>query len=173
MSKAKDYNSSKREVVGIEIGVDQGVHAWEILSQWKEVKTLFLIDNYSARNISHYGDARTKLESFKDRIVWHILSSYEASKLFDDNSLDFAYIDASHGYEDVIRDCVLWWPKIKNDGIMCGHDYRLDWHNMTKASQSWKNAHGVVRAVNEFSKIKNLELGTKTDGSSSDWWINK
>ena len=172
MENARKHATGKN-IIGVEVGVDQGIHAWEILNQWEEVSMLHLVDNYSTRSWKNYGDARLKLEMFKNRIHWHILPSVEAALLFDDSSLDFAYIDASHGYEDVLLDCIRWWAKIKDGGVLCGHDYRLDWHNMKEQSPAWKNAHGVVRAVNEFAEINKLKLGTKTDGSSSDWWIIK
>lgn len=173
MSKAHEANEHIRDVIGVEVGVDQGIHAWEILNEWKEIKTLYLVDNYSTRGLSNYGDARVKVDCFKDRTKWHILPSMEAALLFGPESLDFGYIDASHSYKDVLNDCIRWWPKIKKGGVLCGHDYRLDWHNMKEQSPSWMNAHGVVKAVNEFSEINKLELGTKTDGSASDWWIKK
>ena len=34
-------------------------------------------------------------------------------KEFDDNSLDFCYIDAKHHYESVKQDTSIWYPKIK------------------------------------------------------------
>lgn len=51
------------------------------------------------------------------------MTSIEASKTFDDNSLDFVFIDASHEYEDVKNDISVWLPKVKRGGILAGHDY--------------------------------------------------
>lgn len=51
------------------------------------------------------------------------MSSIEASKMFENNSLDFVFIDASHEYQDVKNDIIAWLPKIKNGGIISGHDY--------------------------------------------------
>ena len=184
MWKAKIASNGKKDIVGVEVGVDRGVHAWGMLYDWKEIKTLHLVDNYSERPLSSHGDARVTLEEFKDKVKWYLQASLEAVLLFDDNSLDFVYIDASHAYFDVLRDCIVWYKKVKPGGVLCGHDYRLDWHNMKEKSPTWMNAHGVVKAIDECVNMKNQEfeinkedkkivLETKTDGSSSDWWLIK
>lgn len=63
------------------------------------------------------------------------LASLEAVELYDDNSLDFVFIDAAHDYENVKADIKAWREKVKLGGILAGHDY------------SWSDE--VKRAVNE------------------------
>ena len=53
-------------------------------------------------------------------------------------SLDFVFIDASHEYEDVIADINSWYPKVKEGGVIAGHDY-----------PHWP---GVKKAVDEYFK---------------------
>jgi len=63
--------------------------------------------------------------------------SVSASKMYADQSLDAVFIDADHRYESVKADILAWMPKVKNGGILAGHDYIL--------------AHsGVIRAVDEL-----------------------
>lgn len=57
------------------------------------------------------------------------ISSVEASKKFKDNSLDFVFIDGSHEYEDVKQDILTWLPKVKDGGILAGHDFYLESHD--------------------------------------------
>lgn len=76
--------------------------------------------------------------------------STEASKQFEDNSLDFVFIDASHQYQDVKNDLKHWLPKVKKGGIIAGHDY-VPGHPESNI--------GVVKAVNEFFNYKSLEIG--------------
>jgi hypothetical protein len=67
------------------------------------------------------------------------MASLEAAKKFEDNSIDFIFIDASHEYEDVVNDLHAWYPKLKEGGTLAGHDYYLD-------QVTWG---GVYKAVNE------------------------
>jgi cephalosporin hydroxylase len=75
------------------------------------------------------------IEPIKDTVNYHRLPSEEASGLYDDESLDFVFIDAAHDYDNVINDITLWYPKVKTGGVVAGHDY------------PWP---GVEKAVNEF-----------------------
>lgn len=59
------------------------------------------------------------------------MTSIEASKLYEDESLDFVFIDASHEYEDVKEDVRHWFPKIKKGGTLGGDDIR--WESVQKA----------------------------------------
>lgn len=72
--------------------------------------------------------------------------SQDAVKKFEDNSLDFVYIDAEHSYKAVKEDIKEWMPKVKSGGIIAGHDYDKQEHP------------GVCQAVEEslpsFSLIK-------------------
>ena len=43
---------------------------------------------------------------------------------FKDESLDAVYIDGAHDQKSVIQDIDLWLPKIKDGGVMCGHDWK-------------------------------------------------
>jgi len=77
------------------------------------------------------------------------MTSIEASKLYEDESLEFVFIDASHKYEDVMDDLKAWYPKVKKGGIFAGHDY-----------PTWE---GVTRAVNEFFYSKGLSIHSGED----------
>jgi hypothetical protein len=76
-------------------------------------------------------------------------SSLEAAKTFEDRSLDFVFIDASHEYEDVKNDILAWLPKVKIGGILAGHDYFED--------QSYHP--GVFKAVTEL--VNGFEISEK------------
>jgi len=84
-----------------------------------------------------YKEFLNNIEPLRSIIKPIRLTSEEASFMYEDESLDFVFIDASHKYEDVVQDMRLWFPKVKGGGMFCGHDYSPNWPD-------------VVRAVNEF-----------------------
>jgi hypothetical protein len=49
--------------------------------------------------------------------------SIEAVQDFDDESIDFIYIDGNHKLQYAVQDIMEWYPKIKKGGIISGHDY--------------------------------------------------
>ena len=51
--------------------------------------------------------------------------SWEMANLVEDNSLDFIFIDADHGYDSVKKDIIAWVPKVKRTGLIIGHDITL------------------------------------------------
>lgn len=71
--------------------------------------------------------------------------TWEVASQFEDNSVDFVFIDADHNYESVKKDILSWLPKMKKGGIMSGHDY-------------FNNTCGVKQAVDEI--FPNVVIGT-------------
>ena len=78
--------------------------------------------------------------------------SVEAVNQFEDASLDFVFIDATHTYESVSQDIRLWWPKVRPQGLFSGHDYR------------WS---GVKLAVDEFTLNNGLSGFISPPGPTS------
>lgn len=85
--------------------------------------------------------------------------SAEAAGRFEDGTVDFCFIDADHTYPSVDRDIHAWWPKIRPQGFLSGHDYGI--------------GEGVKRAVNELCARENLELELGGHGKRSCWAVRK
>jgi predicted O-methyltransferase YrrM len=51
------------------------------------------------------------------------------------NELDYIFIDADHCFEAVTSDVAAWWPKLRDGGLMVGHDFQ--WPEVDAA---WKDA---------------------------------
>lgn len=162
--------------VGVEIGVMRGAFSIFMLENKKDLK-LRCVDPYVVAGFKMYcyeGGGRqhtfeeqkefdviyeqTKkdLLKFGDRSILIKMTSVEASKLIDDRSLDFVFIDGCHLYESVKQDITVWTPKVKLGGIVSGHDYNLN----------NKDFAGVCKAVNESFN----DLNT---GSDTTWWTIK
>lgn len=58
-----------------------------------------------------------------DRFTVHQNDSVKAAADFADRSIDFCFIDGSHGHPAVVADIKAWLPKVKVGGVLAGHDY--------------------------------------------------
>lgn len=85
---------------------------YDINKQEYELKEAEIIFDYIAKNHKN--------------IIKNKMSSVEYNKTIKDESLDFVYIDGNHQYSSVLEDIKIWYPKIKNGGILAGHDYNWD-----------------------------------------------
>lgn len=83
---------------------------------------------------------------------------------FEDNSIDFVYLDGDHKYEPVKAEIDAWWPKVKKGGILAGHDY---------IERSHIEEFGVIRAVDEFIQTTGLKLKTTLPEPYATWWVTK
>ncbi len=151
-----------KPIVGVEIGVQYGVNAVSILSSMPNLKLLYLVDPYKSKGFDHIRNnaVNTLSVCYRDRVCWHFCKSTEAVKHFADESMDFVYIDGSHVYPDVKKDIELWYPKVKPNGVIGGHDY------IEKAGDAW-----VARAVDEWVDTTKKELFLREN--PQDWWVNK
>ena len=70
-----------------------------------------------------YDEFIKNIQSVKSVINPIRMESVEASKLFEDNSLDFVFIDGAHDYYSVKEDIEHWYPKVKSGGYIAGDDY--------------------------------------------------
>lgn len=70
-------------------------------------------------------------------------TSLEAAATYEDRSISFLMIDASHTYEDVVDDINAWFPKLKIGGIMSGDD--LDWPDVKLAVEDTCKHYAVYQ----------------------------
>ena len=69
---------------------------------------------------NHFVDNMKPVEGYYNAVKNY---SIEAAKLYENESLDFVFIDAAHDYENVKADIIAWLPKVKQGGWIGGHDY--------------------------------------------------
>lgn len=138
--KIKERNVSPKSIVAVDtwLGSDEEEHKSFLASVVGE-DVLF---NRFLDNIKQCG--------VQDMITVNRSLSVEAARSYADNSIDFVFIDASHDYTNVKNDIEAWLPKVKQGGILAGHDYHHD---------------DVIRAVNDT-------IGTPDETIENTWIKN-
>ena len=136
---------------GAEIGVQGGRNAWVMFENIPDLE-MILVDPYEDhaynprkwRDFNHNKFKKQSFERLKPyNVKWLYGYSEDMAKEVENESLDFVYIDANHSYNDTMKDIKKWFPKVKKGGVFSGDDYK------------WE---GVKKAVDEFSKEKNLKV---------------
>ncbi len=151
---------------GCEVGVCQGDLSQPLLEAFPKLN-LLMIDHfkkYEHKTVPRLGKwtqdrmyqamqmavDRTMFAS--ERRIIMVGDSTEASKIIQNESLDFVFIDAGHDYESVKLDLEHFCPKVKQNGLITGHDYR----GKSKVSGYF----GVKLAVNEYAKKHGYKIET-------------
>ncbi len=165
------------KIVGAEIGVSIGQMS-ECLLTHRGV-TLYMIDPWAAEEDqpkaylesgdghahftsseqqAHYETAVRVTEFAGDRRTVIRKPSVEAAKEIKDDALDFVFIDGDHSYEGCKADIIAWTPKVKDGGIVGGHDY------------AYEHLPGVQKAVDEMVKKNKWKLER---GENYTWFCRK
>jgi len=154
LNREQLLNMVKKNAVVAEIGVDEGKFSKKIHEITRPEK-LHLIDIWGTDRF-HDGKYKDVESFFKEDILLKRIQilkklSTEASKEFKENYFDWIYIDTDHSYETTKAELQLYAPKMKKDGIIAGHDYRMG---------NWVTTYryGVIEAVHEFCVNENWEL---------------
>jgi len=161
----------------LKIGVEVGVKEAEYTKYLLDNTNLFLhavdiwkhIENHE--DLSNVPDeaqelvlqtAKKTLSAYEGRYNIIRKFSVDAAKDFADKSLDFVYIDASHEYEEVIKDLGAWYPKLREGGLFAGHDF------IDRGIR-----FGVRRAVLEFIKDKKETIFTTDESYCTFYFIKE
>lgn len=116
--------------------------------QRKVYPKIWAVDNFLSENISEASKNYVGVHSdFKSAFIKnlqlngldHMVDIIEsdsvlAAEQFEDESIDFLFLDSCHEYDFVFRELKAWLPKMKKNSYVCGHDYP---------------SPGIVRAVAE------------------------
>lgn len=170
--------------VGAEIGVEAGLYA-EILCRGLPELHLSCVDAWQAYRgyRDHvdqaemdqlYGAARNRLRPYQCTLIRAF--SMEAVRVFEDDSLDFVYIDGNHEIPPVLDDICAWRKKVRPGGIVAGHDYYESTRKDTK-----NHAKYAVDCVVRSFRIRPWFLvglkaklpGMTRDVSRSWFWVKE
>lgn len=118
--------------IGAEVGVKRGDNVRKIvqacpdfvihaIDAW-DPKLQYLNWGKNAQRINE--QIFDKLVSkYPQQIIKHKGYSLPVAAEFDDASLDIIFIDGDHSYEGCKADIEAWLPKLREGGVMAGHDY--------------------------------------------------
>jgi len=148
--------------MGFKVGAEIGVYKGDF-SRWlcKGGLKLYSIDpwlsydGYVYDKVHRQARQEVLYQSAKDRLAPYpnctIIrkKSMDALEDFEDESLDFVYIDGNHFFEYVANDIAGWSKKVRKGGIISGHDYAVT-----------KNLD-VKFVVDAYTKAKGIK----------NWWV--
>lgn len=149
--------------VGLEIGCYAGESTEQFLRSQRFSK-FYCIDpwttGYDENDISSKTNDIAEIEFDKRISIYNNVEkiknfSYNVYNKIENNTLDFIYIDGDHRYNAVLNDIKQYYNKVKDNGIISGHDFLYTWPQ-------------VQQAVMEFFKVPPHYL--YGDGS---WAYNK
>ncbi|MBI2634987.1 MAG: class I SAM-dependent methyltransferase [Parcubacteria group bacterium] len=158
---------------GVELGVYRGNFTSRIA---KKAPNLELIgvdawtaypgyNDYDAKDLENeaYVEAMARTKGYKN--VKFIKGwSLDVVKRFENESLDFVFIDANHNYEYVVADIASWSKKVRKGGLVLGHDY----------FKNRKYNFGVVEAVNGWCSAYDIKpLFTWADKCPSWMYVKR
>ncbi len=122
----KLLNKDAQDLVGVELGVAEGIYSHRMLTCGL-FKHFYGVDSYDDIDRQH------NIDQYKKTLLkMGLTSSYkllrmrfdDALDLFDDNTLDFIYVDGyAHTGEEGGKTICDWWKKLKVGGVMAGDDY--------------------------------------------------
>lgn len=164
-----------KNLIGAEVGVFAGQFS-EFLIE-KKPSFLYLVDFFENECASGDQDGLIPMKVDLSLAYNHLLFKYRNFKnikiiqqnsveflsSIPDDHLDFVYLDASHDYEGVKKELILSQKKVKNNGLIMGHDYSI---NSEKCFIEYQ--FGVKKAVDEFCEIFKLKIDALAlDGCTS------
>lgn len=165
----KNHFGTLKPITGAEIGVWQGELSVDLLSSLHNL-TLWMVDPWEKliegtptmpKQFDEVVAAKQqaiKSTQYLKRVVL-IESSVPAAAQVKHTRFNFVFIDACHMYESVRDDIEAWTPLVKENGIVCGHDY----DGVGDRRCGW----GVKRAVDEAFGDKVQVL------PGNVWWVVK
>jgi len=173
---------------GYKVGAEIGVYKAEYTKHFCEAGLkMYAVDPYMAftgqgrtqnkqdRQDFLFGHAQRYLKGYD--VTFIRKTSMEALEDIKDNSLDFVFIDGDHNFKHVAEDIFEWSKKVRDGGVVAGHDYCSTW---PKAKNVIMQVQYVVDAYVKTFDIPNFYTfgGTDTvrkvgggDNTRSWMWI--
>lgn len=110
--------------VGLSVGTSAIMLAETLLSQGKTFH-MVMVDNLDYGKTDQLQEiirnvCRARVQQYVEILP---IDSLLAATRYPDESFDFVFLDSSHKYLPTCSEIRCWYPKIKEGGILAGHDY--------------------------------------------------
>jgi cephalosporin hydroxylase len=143
-----DSSPAKFVEVGVAYGRSIAYLADQLkLANRKDTVEIFAVDIWASQNQYNIFSANMYTCGIRQMVKPIRTYSHMASLGFADQSLDFVYIDGDHRLNGVMIDIESWFPKIKTNGYLSGHDIHLE---------------SVRRGVDNSIGLKNCQIWGKS-----------
>lgn len=145
-----------------EVGVSNGKSALFLASKLTEMNKAYqleMIDNLGyGKEVQMKEIMNNIIKSGLENINFVPKDSLNASCCYPDGLFDLVYLDSSHEYEATKAELRCWIHKIKDGGILSGHDANYE--------------EGVGKAIREVVPEELLHI-ENTKHSWGVWWFRK
>ncbi len=152
-----------------EVGVANGDSVIYLAQELKNLGKDFKI--YAIDNMGYGGFFQMKTiyeniikSGLGDYIEVMPYASLDCAKMFNDGFLDFVYIDSSHTYKETKQEVIEWYNKVKDEGILAGHDFNADEVNRAVSQIVPKTFTRADIADREFETEKVLHSEETANG---------
>ena len=150
--------------LGFKVGAEIGVLKGEFTELFcKEGLKMFAVDPWAMADYYQHPKGQRKLDQQFAEATGRLApydctiirkTSMEALEDFEDESLDFVYIDACHHFRYVAEDLCEWIKKVRPGGIVSGHDFFYS----RKTGENAQHVRWVVEAFTMAYDIKPLYI---------------
>jgi len=140
---------------------------WEDFEGWDYTNNNPIPPDYSK---SRYSRFLSNVENFPNIVPLRMTSppkNPNVNLIEKISDLDLLFLDGDHRYDIVKKELDFYYPMMKRDGIICGHDWGRE------HIQSRWNVDHVNRAVQEFAEDKDLIILSDFFKSDVMWIVAK
>jgi len=162
-----------KDIVGVELGVQYGLSLCTIAQKVENLKLIYGIDPYLPYNdylkyaydghpaVSHSEEQadlyrittqhNIKFCGQSDKIKIIEKTAKDAVDQFEDDSLDFIFIDSHNTPQDLYEEMTRWYPKIKVGGIFAGHD--VHYETIKNVVDTFRNKNNILNKMSMFDSV--------------------
>ena len=174
---------------GAELGVLHGTFSKETLESWPSCQKYVLVDLWAPqKNYQDLANADMNVQNDRMRSAVANTQAFQhkieicrnfttvCATRYTDSYFDYVYVDARHDYQGVSEDLNAWWPKVKRNGMLCGHDFVYQGEGPAQSGQRWDiNGDGSIDvlgravrgAVENFARQQNRQI--QVGYAEPDW----